>query len=163
MKFLKYFVYSVIALALVGCSKDSIEETSGVGAIKMKTVTISSGIEGITRASVDSQTVAFAWQSGDLISVLATDGNFYDFIINDGEAGKKEAEFTGNIPETANVTTVATYPRIVANGSESNTVLDGSTLNYNLPATWTYAKDVSNVPMVAAFGKATAINYENDI
>ncbi|MBO7194492.1 MAG: hypothetical protein J6V27_00415 [Alistipes sp.] len=153
MKFLKYFVYSVIALALVGCSKDSIEETSGVGAIKMKTVTISSGIEGITRASVDSQTGAFAWQSGDLISVLATDGNFYDFIINDGEAGKKEAEFTGNIPETANVTTVATYPRIVSNGS-ANTVLEGSTLNYYLPATWTYAKDVSNVPMVAAFDEA---------
>ena len=153
MKFLKYFVYSVIALALVGCSKDSIEETSGVGAIKMKTVTISSGIEGITRASVDSQTGAFAWQSGDLISVLATDGNFYDFIINDGEAGKKEAEFTGNIPENENVTTVATYPRIVSNGS-ANTVLEGSTLNYYLPATWTYAKDVSNVPMVAAFDEA---------
>ena len=153
MKFLKYFVYSVIALALVGCSKDSIEETSGVGAIKMKTVTISSGIEGITRASVDSQTGAFTWQSGDLISVLATDGNFYDFILKEGEAGKGIAEFIGQIPETANVTTVATYPRIVSNGS-ANTVLEGSTLNYYLPATWTYAKDVSNVPMVAAFDEA---------
>ena len=150
MNFIKYFIYSVIALALVGCSKDSIEETSGVST-KMKTVTISSGIEEITRASVDSQTGAFTWQSGDLISVLATDGKFYDFILKDGEAGKNVAEFTGSIPETANVTTVATYPRIVANGSESNTVLEGSTLNYNLPATWTYAKDVSNVPMVAAF------------
>ena len=152
MNFIKYFIYSVIALALVGCSKDSIEETSGVST-KMKTVTISSGIEEITRASVDSQTGAFAWQSGDLISVLATDGKFYDFILKDGEAGKNVAEFTGSIPETANVTTVATYPRIVSNGS-ANTVLDGSTLNYNLPATWTYAKDVSNVPMVAAFDEA---------
>ena len=80
MNFIKYFIYSVIALALVGCSKDSIEETSGVST-KMKTVTISSGIEEITRASVDSQTGAFAWQSGDLISVLATDGKFYDFIL----------------------------------------------------------------------------------
>ena len=78
MNFIKYFIYSVIALALVGCSKDSIEETSGVST-KMKTVTISSGIEEITRASVNSQTGAFTWQSGDLISVLATDGKFYDF------------------------------------------------------------------------------------
>ena len=153
MNFLKYFVYSVIALALVGCSKDSIEETSGVGAVKMKTVTISSGIAEITRASVDSQTGAFAWQSGDLISILATDGKFYDFIINDGEAGKKEAEFSGSIPANENITTVATYPRIVSNGA-ANTILEGSTLNYYLPTTWTYAKDVSNVPMVAVFDEA---------
>ena len=153
MNFLKYFFYSVIALALVGCSKDSIEETSGVGAVKMKTVTISSGTENDTRASVDSQTGAFAWQSGDLISILATDGKFYDFIINDGEAGKKEAEFSGSIPANENITTVATYPRIVSNGA-ANTILEGSTLNYYLPTTWTYAKDVSNVPMVAVFDEA---------
>ena len=118
----------------------------------MKTVTLSAGIDVTdTKASLDSQTGAFTWQSGDLISVLATDGKFYDFILR-GEYGVKTAEFEGNIPETAAVTTVATYPRIVANETE-NTVLTGNTLNYVLPATWNYAKDVSNVPMVATFGE----------
>lgn len=118
----------------------------------MKQVTISTSMDSpSTRASLDSETGAFSWQSGDLISVLATDGNFYDFILESG-AGNYEAEFVGSIPENAYITTVATYPRIVSNGS-ANTVLVGSTLNYNLPATWTYAKDVSNVPMVAAFSE----------
>lgn len=118
----------------------------------MKQVTISTSMDSpSTRASLDSETGAFSWQSGDLISVLATDGNFYDFILESG-VGNYEAEFVGSIPENAYVTTVATYPRIVSNGS-ANTVLVGSTLNYNLPATWTYAKDVSNVPMVAAFSE----------
>ena len=118
----------------------------------MKQVTISTSMDSpSTRASLDSETGAFSWQSGDLISVLATDGNFYDFILESG-VGNYEAEFVGSIPENAYITTVATYPRIVSNGS-ANTVLVGSTLNYNLPATWTYAKDVSNVPMVAAFSE----------
>ena len=118
----------------------------------MKQVTISTSMDSpSTRASLDSETGAFSWQSGDLISVLATDGNFYDFILESG-VGNYEAEFVGSIPENAYVTTVATYPRIVSNGS-ANTVLVGSILNYNLPATWTYAKDVSNVPMVAAFSE----------
>ena len=118
----------------------------------MKQVTISTSMDSpSTRASLDSETGAFSWQSGDLISVLATDGNFYDFILESG-VGNYEAEFVGSIPENAYVTTVATYPRIVSNGS-ANTVLVGSTLNYNLPATWTYVKDVSNVPMVAAFSE----------
>lgn len=121
----------------------------------MKQVTISTSMDSDgTRASINSETGAFSWQSGDFISVLATDGNFYDFTLESGE-GEREAEFVGSIPETANVTTVATYPRIVSNGS-ANTVLNGSTLSYNLPAEWTYAKDVSNVPMVATFDEGAS-------
>ena len=83
------------------------------------------------------------------ISVLATDGIFYDFIL-EGECGVQTANFVGQIPETAEITTVATYPAIVENGT-ANSVYSNGTLNYELPAEWTYAKDVSNVPMVASF------------
>ena len=121
----------------------------------MKEVTLSAGIQGDdTKASLDSQTGAFSWQSGDLISVLATDGKFYDFILVSG-AGAKFAEFTGSIPTTANITTVATYPRVAANGAE-NTILNGNTLDYTLPVEWTYAAEVSNVPMVATFPEGSA-------
>lgn len=151
---MKRITLTIIALAgiLFGCQQVELADPNDTGAVKMKTVTISAGIDGTdTKASLDSQTGAFTWQSGDLISVLATDGKFYDFIL-EGEYGTKTAEFKGEIPVGANVTTVATYPRIVANGTENN-VLTANTLNYVLPATWTWMKDVSNVPMVATFGE----------
>ena len=151
MKLTKLFLLGLAGL-FFGCQQAELAEPEDMVAVNMKTVTISAGIDGVdTKASLDSQTGAFTWQSGDLISVLATDGKFYDFIL-EGEYGVKTAEFVGKIPETAAVTTVATYPRIVANGTD-NTVLTGNTLNYVLPATWNYAKDVSNVPMVATFGE----------
>lgn len=144
--------FLALACGLFGCQQAELIDPNDNGAVQMKTVTISAGIDNTdTKASLDSKTGAFTWQSGDLISVLATDGNFYDFIL-EGEFGAKKAEFVGNIPTSANVTTVATYPRIVADGT-ANTVLTGNTLNYVLPATWNYAKDVSNVPMVATFGE----------
>ncbi len=149
MRIQKILFVALAVLTFIGCHKEEVETSNGVGAQAMKSVTLQTYMDGDTRASIDSKTGAFTWQSGDLISVLATDGNFYDFVLESG-VGEREAVFTGSIPQTAEVTTVATYPRIVTNGS-ANTVLVGSTLNYNLPATWTYAKDVSNVPMVAAF------------
>ena len=152
MKLHRFLFAALASVLLFACHKEEVEISNGVGAQKMKQVTISTSMDSpSTRASLDSETGAFSWQSGDLISVLATDGNFYDFILESG-AGNYKAEFVGYIPENAYVTTVATYPRIVSNGS-ANTVLVGSTLSYNLPATWTYAKDVSNVPMVAAFSE----------
>ena len=138
----------VLCLVLAGCTQEGVY--NGSIEQKMKSVSISAEMDGIdARASIDSETGAFAWQSGDVISVLATDGKFYDFVL-EGESGTKTAEFVGQIPETAEITTVATYPRIVANGTV-NTVYSDGTLNYVLPAEWTYAKDVSNVPMVASF------------
>ena len=151
MKRLK-FVIILFAGILFGCQQAELTAPEENGAVKMQTVRISAGIDGNdTKASLDSQTGAFTWQSGDLLSVLATDGNFYDFIL-EGEAGDRTAEFVGNIPEGELVTTVATYPRIVADGT-ANTVLTGNSLNYVLPASWTWAENVSNVPMVATFGE----------
>ena len=148
--------FSLLGLAafFFGCQQAELMDPNEVGGQPMKTVTVSAEMTSDdTKASLDSQTGEFSWQSGDLISVLATDGKFYDFILKDG-AGELYAEFEGSIPETASITTVATYPRIVANGTE-NTVLSGNTLNFVLPASWTYAANVSNVPMVAAFGEGS--------
>ena len=143
-----FFVLFVFCLGLVGCSQEEVYQ--GNVEQKLKTVSISAEMGGTdSRASLDSETGDFTWQSGDLISVLATDGKFYDFIL-EGESGVKTAEFVGQIPETAEITTVATYPRIVVNGT-ANTVYSNGYLKYVLPSEWTYAKDVSNVPMVASF------------
>ena len=145
------FLFIALAGVLFGCQQAELSEPTDMGAVNMKTVTISAMMDVTdTKASLDSETGAFTWQSGDVLSVLATDGKFYDFIL-DGEAGKKEAEFKGEIPENAEITTVATYPAIVANGTENTVFVDGI-LNYVLPAAWDYAEGVTNVPMVATFG-----------
>ena len=141
---------SILALsALVfGCQKPELLDPN-FGSEPMKTVTISADMTAGTKASLDSETGQFAWQSGDVISVLATDGKFYDFTLSEG-TGNWKAEFSGSIPEAAQITTVATYPSLTPNATE-NTLLNETTLNYVLPSEWTWVKEVSNVPMVAAF------------
>ena len=153
---------SILALAgvLFGCQQAELLDPNEVGGQPMKSVTISTEVTGVdTKASLDSETGQFSWQSGDVISVLATDGKFYDFTLKEGE-GNWKAVFRGSIPETAEITTVATYPSFVASGTE-NTVLTENTLNYVLPTEWTWKKDASNVPMVAAFGEAaTSMSFK---
>lgn len=147
-----------LALVLFGCQQAEIMDPNEMGGPKMKTVTISVGIDDLdTKASLDSETGKFAWQSGDMLSVLATDGNFYDFALT-ASLSDRTAEFEGSIPETASATTVATYPRIVENGT-ANTVLTENTLNYVIPSEWTYVEGVSNVPMVATFGDASELMH----
>ncbi|MBE6226870.1 MAG: hypothetical protein E7121_07270 [Bacteroidales bacterium] len=147
----KLFLLFCLVSVLFGCQTKEFDVMSDTQ-IPMKKVALSAGMVTDTKASVDSQTGAFSWQAGDVISVLATDGKFYDFVLASG-MGEREAEFTGSIPETAEVTTVATYPVIADNGAD-NTVLVGTTLSYTLAAEFDYVKDVCNVPMVAAFGEA---------
>ena len=147
----KLFLLFCLVSVLFGCQTKEFDVMSDTQ-IPMKKVALSAGMVTDTKASVDSQTGAFSWQAGDVISVLATDGKFYDFVLASG-MGEREAEFTGSIPETAEVTTVATYPVIADNGAD-NTVLVGTTLSYTLAAEFDYVNDVCNVPMVAAFGEA---------
>ena len=149
------FIWSLVCI-LCGCVKEEPLGPNEVGTSMMKTVSISAGMDGAeSRASLDSKDGTFTWQSGDLISVLATDGKYYDFIL-EGEAGKKTADFVGQIPVECKITTVATYPRIVANGTV-DTLLNNNILNYVLPAEWNYARDVSNVPMVANFEEGAEV------
>ena len=151
---MKKLRFSLIAVAgiLFGCQQaEMVDPTENAGQ-PMKTVTIKAEMNVTdTKASIDSETGTVTWQSGDLLSVLATDDTFYDFILTSG-AGEKFAEFEGKLPEAAEVviTTVATYPRIIENGS-FNMIQTGDELFYYLPEEWNYAKDVSNVPMVASF------------
>ena len=144
------FLILALAAALFGCQKAELVDPNENGGQPMKEVTLSAGMGAVdTKAALDSETGQFSWQEGDVISVLATDGKFYEFTLSEGN-GEQTAEFAGRIPETAAVTTVATYPALVADATE-NTSLTENTLMYSLPAEWTWKKEVTNVPMVAAF------------
>ena len=118
--------------------------------VALKTVTISAGMDAPqTKASIDSESGAVAWQDGDVISILASDNKFYDFTLKTG-ANRNVAEFEGQIPEGESLTKVATYPVLVKNGAR-NTILSGTTLNYILQTKATFSKFQSNVPLVATF------------
>lgn len=144
------FTLLTLACIFFGCQQAELTSLVENGGYPMKTVTISVGMDiQDTKASLDSQTGAFTWQSGDLISVLATDGKFYTLSLNSG-AGEKNAEFIGSIPSTEEITTVAIYPAIVSDG-EANTILNDGILNYTLPDNYIYRENSTNVPMVASF------------
>ena len=154
---MKNLKLSILALAgiLFGCQQAELADPSDMGGQPMKSVTLSAemGAED-TKAAIDSQTGEFSWQAGDVISVLATDGKFYDFTLLKGN-GDWKAEFKGSIPEAAEITTVAAFPAFAANGTE-NTSLDGTTFKYFLPTEWTWERESSNVPMVATFAEASS-------
>lgn len=154
MKQLKFLALSLVLIAF-GCQQVEVEDSGSLGDQPMKTVTISTMISELdTRASLDSDTGAFSWQSGDQISVLATDEKFHTFTLASG-AGEHYAEFTGNIPEDAVVTSVAVYPAIVEDGTVNTIYVDG-TLNYILPEEFDYEEECTNVPMVAVFDEGAS-------
>lgn len=140
-------LYLMAAVALFGCSEME-EPIIHDSDVPMKSVTLSANLDVTepTKASLDN-TGLFAWQAGDKISVLSTDNKFYVFEITDG-AGTKTASFTGQIPETAEVSNVATYPAIVSTGTD-NVIISGNKITFTMPETYEYVDDNTNVPMVA--------------
>ena len=102
---MKRLLISILASAgvLFGCQQAELLDPNDNGGQPMKTVTISTEMCGDdTKAALDSETGEFSWQSGDVISVLATDDKFYDFTLTSG-ADSKFAEFTGNLPKDAQI------------------------------------------------------------
>ena len=152
---MKKISISLLSLAALffSCQKVELNELGGeMSPGSMKTITLSAGVgESDTKAALDAREGFFKWQTGDVISVLATDGKFYDFTLTEGE-GNWRAEFKGEIPEGAQVTTLATYPAFVGNGAE-NTIYSENTLNFTLPTEYIYAHESTNVPMVASFAE----------
>ena len=145
---MKKIIYSfLIALLATSCVEEAFVEQVP----QLHTITVSAGMGTDTRAGV-SDAGSFTWHSDDAISVMATDGKYYTMTLTDG-AGTKQAEFTGSFPEGVSITTVATYPATVDNGTVSNIYNEG-TLTYTLPSEYTYKDGYANVPMISTFETA---------
>lgn len=141
------FILSLIAMVATSCVVEAIVEQSP----ELQTVTVSAGMGVGTRAGV-SDAGSFTWHADDAISVMATDGNYYTMNLTDG-AGTKQAEFTGSLPQGVFITTVATYPATVANGTAADIYSEG-VLTYTLPSEYTYKDGYANVPMISTFDEA---------
>lgn len=129
---------------------NALEQTGVETETGFKTVTL----EALTDVAVKS-TVAddgtFAWADGDKISVYATDGKFYDFTY--APEGGNTNLFTGTIPVAAEPGTLAVYPTVCANGT--NTVYAGGQLTLQLPETIEQKPGHSGIPMVASYDATT--------
>lgn len=96
-----------------------------------------------TKVSVNSSG-ALAWQSGDAISVYASDGAFHTFDIQSG-AGSSEAVFSNpNLGDDVTVKDVAVSP------STLSPSYDGSAITLNFPSAYAWEEGVTNVALVAA-------------
>lgn len=147
----------LITLCLVsflGCQKDNFV-TESVND-KLNTVTLTAEMPSDeTKAAISSEDGMFSWQENDKISVLGSDDIFYTLMLKSG-SGTNIAEFEGKVPQGVTLTDVALHPDIIANGTRNNIydVVSGK-LTYNLPTSYDYVKDCSNVPMVAHFEPGT--------
>lgn len=141
-------LFAFVGIVFSGCVQNEIMEPE----TEMQTITVSAGMGTDTKAGV-SDAGAFTWHENDAISVLATDGLYYTLTLSEG-AGTKYAKFTGSVPTGKSITTIGTYPALVENGTSSSIYNpDTETLNFTLPAEYTYADGYANVPMVASFGE----------
>ena len=134
-------LFALACCAVAACARQEVDAPIAPG---FKKVSLQASV-GQTKSTIANDGT-FAWSEGDVISVYATDGKFYDFTLVDGQ------QFNGEIPESAEITTVAVYPPVAANGTNDG-VFDGTTLNFTLPAEITVKEGCSNVPMVASFEK----------
>jgi len=133
---------AVTALVLGACAKQANDlAVDEAPAVKMKHVVFGAEIVNVdaTKATIDDA-AKFSWENGDKVAVYATDGKFYEFTV--GGAGKA-ASISGDIPATAQVTTVAIYPFSAA--KDANTI--------TLPSEYSYEDSKNRVafPMVAKF------------
>ena len=134
-------LFALACCAVAACARQEIDAPIAPG---FKKVSLQASVAQVKSTIADDGT--FAWSEGDVISVYATDGKFYDFTLVDGQ------QFDGVIPESAEITTVAAYPVVAANGTNDGVYADG-VLNFTLPTEITVKEGCSNVPMVASFEK----------
>ena len=134
MKKMKYALHSVAALAVAAlaaaCSSDNGAEVKPTGAKQTMTLTAyQPGSESETRVGFGSNGNAY-WQTGDAIGVWSVgDSKFNSFGLSKGE-GTATATFSGTVTDEAGQ--YAVYPY------DENHSLNGTTLTYNLPHSYTY-------------------------
>ena len=143
--------FSLFLCGLVACHRQDPEETHPVPT-GYKDVVLQASVAETKATLTDAG--AFAWAAGDVISVLATDGNFYDFTCEYGNS------FRGVIPENTEITTVATYPVQAENGTNDGVYAQGM-LRFTLPESYAPPAGHVSVPMVASFAEgATTIVFK---
>lgn len=156
MRIRHFLIAAVSLLAFAACTQEL--DVPGLAVPDgFKTVVLNA--ESTQTKSTIANDGAFAWAEGDVISVYATDGKFYDFTY--APTTESPNCFVGVIPAEENVTTVAVYPVAAANGTNEG-IYDETDhlLNLTLKNTIEVEEGRSNIPMVATFAEgATKVAF----
>lgn len=125
---------------LTGCSE---KEWADGGHTASQKVVLEATAEtkAVTRSALSDEG-AFSWLAGDQIMVYATDDQFHEFLLTEGE-GSASGKFTGEVTEGATVEGYAVSP------ARLQPQLVGEALQLTLPRAYTWVEKQSNVPMLA--------------
>lgn len=136
MKRINYLLATAAILAVVGCAKEAEKEIVNP---ESNMVTLRASVEDTdTRVSIGND-YAFAFQSGDKVSVLTDGGEPVEFETSDSGA---TASFEGSLGEGESVGSYALYP------ASDNHMADGDEVLFYMNEELTWKADESYMPML---------------
>ena len=141
MKKLNYLLAAVAVVAMAGCSKEK-DVTPASNAVKLH-VTVE---DTDTRVSIDNA-YAYAFQSGDVISVLTDGGAPVAFEASEGGTS---VDFTGTFAQGQAIGSYAMYP---ASGDH---MADGDEVLFAIPEDLTWKSNETFMPMLGKINSGTA-------
>ena len=141
MKKLNYLLAAVAVVAMAGCSKEK-DVTPASNAVKLH-VTVE---DSDTRVSIDNA-YAYAFQSGDVISVLTDGGEPVEFEASEGGTS---VDFNGTFEQGQAIGSYAMYP-----ASEYH-MADGDEVLFSIPEDLTWKANETFMPMLGKINNGTA-------
>lgn len=144
MKNLNCLFVAVAVVALTGCLKETEKQEilPGTQEVKLR-VDVN---EPETKVSIDNA-YAFAFQAGDVISVINSEGEPVEFATT---TGGTSVDFTGTLPTGETVGAYAMYP------ANTDHLADGNELLFAIPGEITWKTDESYMPMLGKINNGSA-------
>ena len=142
----KFYAIAALATVLVGCAKEvedpnvAIPETGNM-------VTLRASVDNPDTKMQADNVGAFAWQTGDVISVLNNSGKAFDFSTT---GSGTTVDFTGTFA-SGSLGDYAMYPK------HDEHEASGSTIRFHLPTSLDWAANTTFMPMLGKIsdGKAS--------
>lgn len=142
----KFYAIAALATVLVGCAKE-VEDPNVATPETGNMVTLRASVDNPDTKMQADNVGAFAWQKGDVISVLNNSGEAFDFSTTDSGT---TVDFTGTFA-SGSLGDYAMYPK------HDDHEASGSTISFHLPTSLDWATNTTFMPMLGKIsdGKAS--------
>lgn len=142
----KYYAIAALAAMLVGCAKE-VEDPNAVTPETGNTVTLRASVDNPDTKMQADNVGTFAWQTGDVISVLNNSGEAFEFSTT---GSGSTVDFTGTFA-SGSLGDYAMYPK------HDDHEAAGDVVSFHLPTSLDWAANTTFMPMLGkiADGKAS--------
>lgn len=142
----KFYAIAALATVLVGCAKE-VEDPNVATPETGNMVTLRASVDNPDTKMQADNVGAFAWQTGDVISVLNNSGEAFDFSTT---GSGTTVDFTGTFA-SGSLGDYAMYPK------HDDHEASGSTISFHLPTSLDWAANTTFMPMLGKIsdGKAS--------